>query len=200
MTIKREGGRRMKNKLMQKKLLLAAPILLGIVLMLFFGTAEALEVFDKGEEKIMTSSTLMDVIDISNLSTAQFTYNGIAEIYKDKKQEKVKCYIRYNAKVKAGIDMKEVQFKIDEEKKTVKPILPEIKINSNPVDEKSLSFIPADSTIELKDALVACKEDAEREAMESQELLDSAEENLKAIIEGLLYPILDSQGYSILWD
>ena len=67
------------------------------------------------------------------------------------------------------------------------------------MDEQSLSFMPEDSDIELKDALVCCKEDAKKKAMESQELLDTAEDNLQSIIQALLYPILDPQGYRIIW-
>ena len=115
-----------------KKTFLKIPIFLGIALILFMGANRALKIFDKGEEKIVTSSTLMKAIDISELSTAQFTYNGIAEAFADEEKEEHLCYIRYNAKIKAGIDMKKVKFEIDEENKTVRPILPKIKINSNP--------------------------------------------------------------------
>ena len=153
--------------------------------------------FDRGDESIIASSTLTDAIDISDLSTAQFTYNGIAEVYEG---EAVKCHIRYNTKVKAGIDMKEVDFEIDEEKMTVKPVLPEIKITVNSVDEKTLSFIPKNTTIEIKEALTVCKNDAAKEAKESSELLESAEDNLKSIIEALLYPVLTPQGYQIVWE
>lgn len=183
-----------------KKILLKIPIFVGIVLILFMGASRAFKIFDKSEEKIMTSSTLMKAIDISELSTAEFTYNGIAEMFEDEEKEDHLCYIRYSAKIKAGIDMKKVKFEIDEKNKTVRPILPKIEINSNPIDENSLSFLPADVTIELKDALVCCKEDAKQKAMGSQELLDSAEDNLQSIIQALLYPILDSQGYRIIWD
>mgnify|MGYP001021140490 CR=1 FL=1 len=182
-----------------KKLLLGLPLIIGGAA-LCLAIVYALGGFNSGEGKIITSLTLTEAIDISELSTAQFTYNGIAEIYKDEKQEKVACYILYNAKVKAGIDMSDVRFEIDDEAMTVRPILPEITITSNPVDEKSLSFIPADTTVEISKALIVCKEDSQREAAASPELLETAEKNLKSIIEALLYPILTPQGYSIVWD
>lgn len=185
---------------MKKKLLLKAPILLGIVLIVLFGVTRVSGVLDKGTTTTITSSTLTNAIDISELSTAQFTYNGIAEKYKDEKKQNVECHIRYNAKVKAGIDMKDVEFDIDEKNKTVKPILPDIKITSNIADEKTLSFIPEGTSIELKDALLICNDDAKNEALKSQELITSAEENLKSIIEGLLYPIINPQGYKVVWE
>lgn len=155
---------------------------------------------DKGDEKTLTSSTLIETINISELSTSKFTYNGIAKLYKDESKKKVKCHIRYNATVKAGIDMNAVSFEIDDQNKTIKPILPEITITSNTVDEKSLSFIPADSKVELKDALIACQNDALEESQESDELLRTAKENLKSIIEALLLPVANSKEYTIIWN
>ena len=187
-------------KKLLETILLYLPVILGIFLVIFFISIKKNHTFDEGKTTIITSSTLMDAIDISELSTAQYTYNGIAEIYKDEKKEKIKCYIKYNAKVKAGIDMKQVKFDIDDENKTVTPILPEIQINSNTVDENNISFIPDDVDIELKDALVACEEDAKHESQKSTELVDSARENLKSIIEGLIDPILKPNGYRIIWD
>ena len=96
--------------------------------------------------------------------------------------------------------MKEVKWEIDKEEKQVKATLPEIIITVNTVDEKSLSFIPEDSEVELKRVLIACKEDAEREAKESGALKETAEENAKSIIEGLLYPIHESQKYKLVWE
>ena len=156
--------------------------------------------FDEGKETIITSSTLTDTVNVAELSTAQFTYNGIAEIYKDKEKKKVNYYIRYNAKIKAGVDMSEIQWKIDHENRTVKPILPQITINVNTVDEKTLSFIPENATIELNKALAACKEDSKSEALKSTGLLETAKDNLKSIVEGLLYQILTSQNYKIIWE
>lgn len=95
--------------------------------------------------------------------------------------------------------MSAVEFEVDDENKIVKAILPQIKITSNTVDEKSLSFIPQDAKVELKDALIACQNDALVEAQESQELLSAARENLKSVIEALLLPVVSTKGYSIVW-
>lgn len=175
-------------------------IMLIIVVVVGAGLIKISSKVDKGKTKILSASTLKEVIDISELSTAQYTYNGIAEKYKNDKSTKVECYIRYSAKVKVGIDMKQVDFKIDEENKTITPILPEIQINSNTVDETKLSFIPANANIEIKDALVVCEADAEKESRESTKLIESARENLKSIIEALLDPILTDSDYSIQWE
>lgn len=153
---------------------------------------------EKKEKKLISTSILIDTIDIAELSTAQFTYNGIAQVYEDEDKEKIKCNIRYSAKVKAGIDMDKVKFEIDETNHTVKPILPEIKITASTIDEKNISFIPSNVKIELKEALVTCEEDAQKEATESTALLNASKENVQSIIQALLYPIIE-EPYKLIW-
>ena len=148
-----------------KKQLTVRNIIAGliiVILVLFLIIGVSTKVNNKKRGKLVTSSTLTDAINISELSASQFTYNGIAEIYKDKDKKKIECCIRYNSKIKAGIDMTKVKWEINKEKKTIKPILPEIMITVNTVDEKSLSFLPEDAPVELKTALIACKKDAEK--------------------------------------
>lgn len=188
-------GKHIKNRLIS-----FSPIFIGIIIILAAGGVKIFGWGQKVEEKMITEAKLTEAINISELYTAQFTYNGIAEIYKDDSSEKVKCYVRYNSKVKAGIDVSQVSWVIDEEKKTVKPVLPEIKISASVVDEDTLSFIPANTKTEIKTVLIACKEDADREAKESKELLESAKDNLKSIIEALTYPLVVSCGYEVIWE
>ncbi len=152
-----------------------------------------------GRENTITISQLEKAINISRLSTAEFVYNGVAEKYKEGSTEKVDCHIAYDASVKVGIDMEDVTFEIDEEAKTVTPILPEIVVNIATIDEGAISYIPKNPDVALKDIITICKEDAMREANESEKLYDTAEENLKAALEALLMPILDAADYTILW-
>lgn len=95
--------------------------------------------------------------------------------------------------------MEDVEFEIDEENKTVTPILPEISVNIAALDENEISYIPKNPDIPLKEIIVLCKEDAVREANDSKKLYQTAEENLKAVIEALVSPILEHAGYTIKW-
>ena len=97
--------------------------------------------------------------------------------------------------------MTKIEFDIDEEAKTVKPILPEIQVTAI-VDEKSLSFLPEEAKIGLREALTACEEDAQREAEASPRLKELAEENLQSIITALTYPLLnrEEEPYQIIWN
>lgn len=171
-----------------------------VIILIIVILAKKFGILDNDKKKIITSSTLTETIDISELSSAQFVYNGIAEIYEDEEKNDIKCHVRYNATVKAGIDMKSVTWEINDDAKTIKPVLPEIHISSNTVDENTFSFIPENSDVELQETLIACQEDALAESTQSSELLDLAKENLKSIIEALLLPIAASQDYKIIWD
>lgn len=151
------------------------------------------------KEDVITSAQLEKAIDISQLSTAEFVYNGIAEKYNEEHPERVDCYIAYNASVKVGIQMEDVTFEIQEEEKTVTPVLPDITVQIATLDENSLSYIPKNPDVPLKDMLILCKEDAIREAGESEKLYETAEENLKMVMEALLSPVLENAGYSLVW-
>lgn len=171
-------------------------IAIVVVLISLFGPTVINKI---GKDNVITSSQLEKAIDISELSTAEFVYNGVAEKYKEDKPEEVECHIAYNANVKVGIQMEDVKFEIDEEKKTVTPILPDITVNIVTVDEEEISYIPKNPDISLKKVITLCKEDAMNEANNSDKLYQTAEENLRAVIEALLSPILDAAGYSIVW-
>ncbi len=149
---------------------------------------------------ISTSSLLTDAIDIAELSTAEFKYIGIADIYTDESRTNVHCRACYSATVKAGINVAAFKYDIDPETKIVTASLPEIILKVSIIDAQSIALLPSDSDVELAVLLKYCLEDAESEAWKSEELINTARENLKSTIEGLWYPILHSQGYTLKWE
>ena len=153
-----------------------------------------------GNPSITVSSYLETMKAVQELSTAQFTYNGIAQVYEDEKKEKPECSIRYNAVVKAGIDMNDFRLEADTERNELKAFLPEIRILTNVVNEKNISFIPENADIDLKAALTACEEDIMEEVQASDELFDTAEDNLKGTIEAMLLPLISDTGYTLVWE
>lgn len=192
--------RRLCMKFLKKNKMISGTILLAIILILSSYVLKSIKETEKQEATIISESTLMEAVDISELSTAKYVYKGIATNYKDKKKTKVRCYIYYEAEVKAGIDMGQVQFDIDHANKRVTPTLPEIKITVNAIDEKTLDFMPEKIDVELKEILLDCKADAEDESLQSKELLNTAEKHLQSVIEGLTYPLLKQEGYKIVWE
>ena len=148
---------------------------------------------------IVTESTLEKAVEVSDLSVAEYNYNGIYEHQKED-SDKIDYRIKYNAVVKVGINMGDITFTIDEENKTVTPILPELTINDVIVDTKSLSYMPENSDVEVNEAIKYCKQDVQSEAEASEELKEVAEENIQSVVEALVKPLLDSAGYTIKWD
>lgn len=176
------------------------PLIFGIIILTVFIVIKMDAGFKKGETKIITESTLISMIDISELSTAEFTYNGIAEIPESDGSDEIKCRVRYEAKVKAAVNMEDFKFEINNETKTVKPILPDIQLTPTLNDQAGFSFIPEDSNVGLQEVIEVCKEDVKSEAQKTEELRSSAEENLKDIIQALTYPLINSKGYTIVWE
>lgn len=182
------------------KHLFVCVLCIGIIAVALAGLARFGLLNRAGSVKIDTSSLLTDAIDIAELSTAEFRYRGIADIYSDENRTQLRCRVCYNAIVKAGIDMKKVKFDVDPESKVVTATLPEIDLKVTIIDEQSMALLPSDADVGIDSMLRFSKEDAESEARESSELISTAQENLKTTIEGLLFPILKAQGYSLAWN
>ena len=148
---------------------------------------------------VITESALEKAVEVSDLSVAEYNYNGIYE-HQKKDSDKIDYRIKYNAVVKAGINMGDITFTIDEEKKTVTPVLPELTVNDVIVDTKSLGYMPEDADVEVNEAIKYCKQDVQSEAETSEELKEVAEENLQSVVKALIKPLLDSAGYTLKWD
>ena len=184
----------MNKKLFKLVLLIGMAVVLaaGLLRFVLFNSSSSIN--------INTSSTLTKAIDIADLSTAEFKYRGIAEVYSDENRTNVRCRICYNAVVKAGINMKDVKFNVDPETKAVTAVLPDIEIKVNIIDEQSMAVLPSNADVKIADMLKFSKEDAEKEATESGELKAVARENLEATIKALLLPILKPHGYTLVFN
>lgn len=60
--------------------------------------------------------------------------------------------------------------------------------------------MPENADYNFKDVLTACKNDAQKEVKETDTIYNIAEQNLKQTIEGLLLPIIEPEGYEIVWN
>lgn len=177
-------------------------ILVAIIVALAIWIPIVMDNLDEKED-VFVESTLVKAVSISELSTSRFTYNGIAEYFKNDKNEKkgkVDCYIRYDAVVKVGVKMEEITFDIDREAKIIRPTFPKFEITGISLDKSALSFIPDGTDIPLSAAILCCEEDVEKEAKDSEELFDSAEKKMRKTVEALLIPLLDGTEYKIVWE
>ena len=174
-------------------------VVIGIVLIVIAIATRILPIIMPAKVTIITSETLKEKIKISELATAKFTYNGIAEYKRDDKEI---CKILYHAYVKPVINAENIDFEVDNDKKTIKPLLPEIKDYMSYVDEteSELKFSPANPDVNLSDAIKACREDALNKALANDKFKSTAKGNFEKNIERIIYPLAKPEGYTIVWE
>ena len=144
--------------------------------------------------QVVTVSTLEKIVNVNELNTFTAVYNGIAEVANEKKPEKIDYYVSYKAQVKAGLDFDKIGFEIDDETKTIKVLMPAIKINETPVDIDSLDFIfynqKANKPAVSQEAYKACVADVKAESIKENAILELAKENAENVITALITPIV----------
>ena len=153
--------------------------------------------------EIVTLSTLQEIVDVSELSTYTAVYNGIATVNDENKPDEVKYYVSYEARVYAGIDFGALDIETDEEEKTIRIILPEVKISSVDVDIASMDFLfyddKANQSTVTQEAYKACELDAWQESEKQEAICDLAKDNACNVLKALITPLVeqDGTGYSL---
>lgn len=151
-----------------------------------------------GKGTTVSEATLKKAVEISKLSTAEFSYNGIAE--KIDENGNAVYYIYYEATADAGIDMEAIQFKVDQDQKMITVVLPDINVDNPVIDESAIECLPHDANIDLKEVLEICKADVQREISESANIKKTAIGNIRATLEALMLPLVSDGGYTIFWE
>ncbi len=144
------------------------------------------------QKNMITESTLEKIIKVSDLSVFETVYNGVAQI--DGPDDETDFYAYYEATVKAGIDLKEVDIVTDEKNKKISVTLPPVKINEIIVDESSLDYIfinkKADNEMAFQRAYRAAETDVAAEAENETAIYELAGENAANIVEALIKPFV----------
>lgn len=145
--------------------------------------------------EIITKSTLEKIVNISDLSTFEAVYNGIAKVMNEKKPDKVDYYVSYEAKVKAGFDVERVELEVNDAKKVISVTIPEIKITGIDVDIASLDYIfmndKANESTVSEQAYKKCIEDVENESSSENAIYTLAGKNAKDVITALINPFIE---------
>ena len=145
----------------------------------------------EGKVTTFTASYLQDIFEISELSTASYTYNAIASIYTED-ESSIKYHVAYNGTVVAGIDFSEIKISPDEEEKKITIDLPACKIVETSVDYGSMEYIFIDKKAEnetvSQEAYHACQKDLEKRAAADNHLLTMANQNTLSVVEALISP------------
>lgn len=180
---------------MKKKIV---PIAIGAVALLLVVAViliVAVNLKKDNKKEIISSATLKEIIEISELSTFETVYNGVAQVMNEKKEDEIDYYVSYEATVKAGIDFEQILVDVDNEAKEIIVTMPEIQMNDSDVDIASLDYIfvneKANDETVAQEAYVACQEDVANECSQEDAIYELAEQNAKNVVEALIKPFVN---------
>lgn len=171
-------------------------VLFVIILVIITALMIKIKIFNKkSEPTIISKATLEKVINVSDLSTFEAIYNGVAAVENEEKPENIDYYVSYEAKVKAGIDFALVEVEVNEAEKIITVKLPEVKITDVDVDIASLDYIfmnnKANTETVSAQAYKKCIKDVTKESNSTDEIYESARQNARNIVEALISPFVE---------
>lgn len=171
-------------------------VLFVIILVIITALMIKIKIFNKkSEPTIISKATLEKVINVSDLSTFEAIYNGVAAVANEENPENIDYYVSYEAKVKAGIDFELVEVEVNETDKVITITLPEVKITDVDVDIASLDYIfmnnKANTQTVSEQAYKKCIKDVTKESNSTDEIYESARQNARNIVEALISPFVE---------
>ena len=147
---------------------------------------------------VVSAPDLEKVIKESRISTFTAVYNGIAEVPDSENPDNISYYVRYEARVRAGFDLNDLDVTTDGT--AILVTIPPITLDTPNVDIGSLNRMNVtkrDKLSELNgDEYRICEADAAEEASKKEAIIDLAEENAENTIRGLMQPFLDGINYT----
>lgn len=159
----------------------AVVILIAVLLIVIFAP--------EGGTTFDAEASLREVLEISDLSTAEYTYNTITEVKNDKE---TKYYVSYEGKVRAGFDIEQIEIIQDGDKVTI--IIPSITIHTVEINEDSMDYIFVKSKFNTEntfaEAINECKKDLKEKAEENNTFRQTAMDSARDIITALTKPFL----------
>ena len=147
-----------------------------------------------GQVTTISTSSLKQVIEISELSTVDYTYNSIA-VKRDWKNN-VMYHVAYEGIVTAGIDFNAIEIELLETEKKVIITIPPVSIHSMQVNMGTMEYIFTKSKYETEEisgeAYKLCKEDLQEKIKNESALHDTARENAISTVQALFKPWVES--------
>ena len=185
--MKKEYKRRKKGKMVVFAVLIV--VILAAVAIVVSRNAK------KEEPEIISLTALEKMVDVSDMSTFEAIYNGIAEVENEADPTQTDYYVSYEAKVKAGFDFEKLDMQIDHDRKVITVKIPEIKITDVNVDIGSLDYIfenkKANTETVSEQAYKECIEDVTKESAEEKAIYELAKQNAKNTMEAIIQPFME---------
>lgn len=146
------------------------------------------------QPEIITKTALEKIVRVSELSTFEVTYNGVAQVMNEKKPENVDYYVSYAAQVKVGFDFSKIRFDLDNDEKQLVVHIPEVAITKISVDLPSLDYIfmndKANTETASAQAYKACEADVALESENQPAIFELAQQNAENMVRALVVPFL----------
>lgn len=169
--------------------------IIAICISLFILVAILIITDQAGQRTISSKSDLVKVLDVSELTSAEYIYNGIA--IKTKKDNQVAYYVNYKGTVKAGINIKHISYEEDKENKKVIVTIPEIEVFDYIVDDTKLDFIFLDESYNTEtvhpEAFALSKDDLKNSLNNNKEFYAKARENVISIVKASIEPLINAK-------
>jgi hypothetical protein len=175
-------------------------VLVLVVTGIYFKTSKSEPVGH--EVTTVSKASLEKVLEISELSTLEYTYNAVATAYEEDNTT-IKYYVAYEGTVRAGIDFDKIEVSEPDENKNIVITIPDVEIQDTTVDMGSLEYIFTKSKYNTEtvsqEAYQCCQEDLEKRAKDTVELKQMAKDNAITSIQALIKPWLDQleEGYTV---
>lgn len=157
---------------------------------------------NEGRVTTITQSSLEKMLETNDLSTLEYTYNGITTVYtQDGKTPKY--YVAYEGVVTAGIDITKINVHTDQDKKVITITIPDPSVQKVSVDMGSLDFIFEKKKYETEtvsqEAYKKSMKDLKNKAEKEEQLLSMAKENAVSSIKALIEPWVKQldDGYTV---
>lgn len=146
-----------------------------------------------GKTTFSVKTSLKEVLESSELSTSEYTYNSIVKVKIDSKkpadEDNIKYHVAYKGTVKSGFDFKAID--IVETDKTITVIIPKIEIKNVNVNT-DLEYIftkqKYDTESTYGEAYNACCKDLENKAKNNKTLKQTAIDSAISTVTAITKP------------
>ncbi|MBO5318070.1 MAG: DUF4230 domain-containing protein [Oscillospiraceae bacterium] len=177
-------------------------LLLGVIAAILVAVLLLIVFSGSGDVTISVETSLKEMITSSQLRTAEYTYNSIAEI---KDGDTTKYYVSYKGTVSAGFDFEKVE--IVRDGGVIRIVVPDVDILEVVVDP-GLDYIfikkKYDTETTYAEATAACKQDLREKAEANETLLKTARESAKDTLMALIKPfesqLNEGESFEIVFD
>ena len=193
------------DKFSLKSKIIIAVVIFIVIIAIILSIGLSIENFNREHRKadIYIKASLEKIVNVSELSSYEVKYEGIAKVVNEKNSDKVDFYVAYEAVVKAGVDIEKINMSLDKKENIVYIELPDVIITSSDIDENTLDFMfiknKYNDETALPRAISACNADIKTEINSKDVLKKLAEENAKNIVKAFISPFLEQldEEYSI---